>query len=266
MIAEHQPTIFGEGVIAGVSSLKDGNMSFRVAGSEDSDETIRQNRRRFLEKLGLDINKAKLVYLVLNDTDDYCRYIDASEMPPGAGMIEPGSAPIADAVVTTKLDEALFLPLADCGGVMLHDPKKEVLMLSHLGRHSTVQEGAKHSVEHLVNNYGVNPADLKIYNSPGISGKSYKLKYFDPADDPESAWKEGEHFRRTNDGIYVDLQQYNYDRFIESGVPEGNIQWKQVDTYEDKRYPSHFKQPGMRFAVVAVMKAVKMQADTALAA
>ena len=60
-------------------------------------------------------------------------------------------------------------------GTVLWDPVTGTLMLTHLGRHSVVQDGAIRSVSYLVGEFGVNPADLRAWMGPSPSGTAYPL-------------------------------------------------------------------------------------------
>ncbi|PLS80981.1 hypothetical protein CYG49_03565, partial [Candidatus Saccharibacteria bacterium] len=148
MISSHQPTIFDNSILAAVSSKDDGNMKFRVAGSTEDDSSIISNRAAFLSQIGIEMDDSVLVQITY-DRDDYVRMRAVTNTDKGAGMYEPNSTEPADALATRSKGVALFLPLADCVGAIIHDPVKDVIMVSHLGRHSTVQGGAKTNIEFL---------------------------------------------------------------------------------------------------------------------
>src|SRR5687768_3917815 len=174
MIASDQPTIFGDMIVAALSSKDDGNLKF---GLEDDEKTL-ANRKRFLQKVGIDIHHTSLVGITY-DTDDFAKYRIVTLQDKGAGMFGGNIEEYVDALVTTGPGHALFLPIADCAGVILYDPVMRVLMVSHLGRHSVEQEGASKSVDYMVTSCGVDAKDLLVWVSPSVGRATYPLNAFE---------------------------------------------------------------------------------------
>lgn len=231
MIAADQPTIFGEGVIAAISSKKNGNMKFGIA----KDVETLKNREEFLQSVGISIDHTSLVGITY-DTDDFTKYRIATHKDKTVGMHVANVTEHADALVVDQPNHALFLPLADCIGAILYDPTHHVLMVSHLGRHSVEQEGAEKSVEYLEAHYGSQPNDIKVWLSPGVGKASYPLYAF-----------EGKSLHEV-----ITLQ------LLARGLDEHNIQVSDIDTATSDDYYSHSEflkandVPG-RFAIVAMM-------------
>jgi copper oxidase (laccase) domain-containing protein len=232
MITHDQPTIFSDDVIAALSSKEDGNIRFGF----DDDDSVQTNRRRFLEKVGINLEHTTLVR-VTYDTDDFTKYRIATADEKAMGMAAPHAAYHADALVVTDPDHALFLPLADCAGVILYDPEHKVLMVSHLGRHSVEQYGAKKSVEYLKSAFATDPSELKVWISPSVGKATYPLHAFEGRG----------------------LQEVIIEQLHEAGV--NMIEASRVDTAHDDHYYSHSeflkdsKADNGRFAVVAMMVA-----------
>lgn len=233
MIRHDQPTIFGDRLIVAVSSIEDGAMNFR---GHDPD-TIRDNRIAFLSEVGIEPLAATLVQVTYEDTTDFTRYKVVTDEQAGEGMLEPVSSTVADALVATRPEQALFLPLADCVGAVIFDPENEVLMLSHLGRHSVEQNGGAKSVEYLVTEFGSNPSDLLVWLSPAVGKETYPLRAF-----------EGK-----------SLHEVITEQLLQTGVSSHAIEISHVTTADNPDYYSHseFKvgnQPDDgRFAIVAMM-------------
>lgn len=143
----------------------------------------------------------------------------------------------ADALVTTNPGHALFLPIADCVGVVFYDAAKKVLMVSHIGRHSAEQYGAQKSVGYLQTHTNATPEDIKVWLSPAVGKASYPLKAFNGQS----------------------LHEVIEDQLIKAGIKKENIEKSPVDTANNEHYFSHSQylqgndEPG-RFAVVAMMK------------
>jgi copper oxidase (laccase) domain-containing protein len=236
MIAAHQPAIFGANVRAGISSKANGNMKFGVA----NDAEVVKNREAFLESIGISIEQTTVVSITY-DTDDFAKYRITNDDEKGKEMKEPGKVAHADALVTLKPHHALFLPLADCVGAVLYDETHGALMVSHLGRHSVEEEGAKKSVQYLQRIVSSDPAGLKVWLSPGVGSATYPLHAF-----------EGK-----------SLHEVITKQLLDAGVLPENIENAGIDTAESDEYYSHSEflkgnetDPG-RFAIVAMMMNVQ---------
>lgn len=234
MIASDQPTIFNGEVTVALSSLDDGNMSFK----HDEAHTALDNRKQFLEKVGVDIHDATLVQVSFEGVTDFARYVTLTDEQKGKGMLDSRSDLIGDALVVTKPGHAVFLPVADCAPTVIHDPVHHVLMVSHLGRQSTEIYGARKSVEYLEREFASNPQDLKIWVGPAVGKDNYQLHNLD------------------NKGIHEAI----LEQLQEVGVPQANIEVSPIDTAIDPNYFSHSaflkgtKQTDSRFTIVAVMR------------
>jgi copper oxidase (laccase) domain-containing protein len=236
MIAAHQPAIFGTNVRVGVSSKADGNMKFGVANDT---ETVK-NREAFLESVGIPIEDTTVVAITY-DTDNFAKYRIATDGEKGKEMKHHGDVEHADALVTLAPHHALFLPLADCVGAVLYDAAHGALMVSHLGRHSVEENGARKSVQYLQQVALTDPATLKVWLSPGVGKTSYPLHTF-----------EGK-----------SLHEVITKQLLEAGVLSENIENAGINTAETDEYYSHSEflkgneTDAGRFAVVAMMMDVQ---------
>lgn len=256
MIIQHQPTIFeGMPLKVACSSLEDGTMQL----GQDVDNTeVLQNRQRFLESAGTSTGFTTLLRTVYEDGVVYDRILDIDKRDVGKGMLANADIAASDALFTVSPGQALFLPIADCGGVVLFDAKRKALGLVHLGRHATTDGLAEKAVEHMQEHYGTNPGDIHVWISPAITGESYWLHTFDVAH--KADWRP--HLRTHDGGWFVDLQGYNVDRFIEAGIPKSQIERSPVNVATDPGYPSHYEhntngkpEKAGRFAIVAYITA-----------
>lgn len=232
MIKSDQPAIFGDEVIAGVSSKQDGNMKFDL---EEPDVVI-AHRKRFLSQLGIAMNDTTLVGVTYN-TEDFAKYHVAAEKDKGVGLLSRDGVKPADALIVTEPGHALFLPLGDCTGAVLFDPEHKVLMMSHLGRHSVEIDGAIKSLNFLADMFKTDPKKLKVWLSPAVGSAAYPLRKFNGRG----------------------LREVITEQLINRGVLADNIERSPSDTAKSEDYYSHsqarqgFEQNG-RFAIIAMMK------------
>lgn len=233
MIAQDQPTIFGDALVAAVSSADDGNMKF---GLGDDNET-RFARAEFLAASDLEPSQTTLMQ-VTYDTTDFCRYTVLEDEHQGDGMLGLAAQVQADAVVVTRPDYAVFLPLADCVGAIIYDTRNHILMVSHLGRHSVEQFGARKGIEYLREHFDTDPAHLQVWLSPAAGSDAYPLNAFNGRG----------------------LREVVTAQCLEAGVLFENIEVASVNTTDSDDYFSHseFKAGERdfdgRFAIVAMMR------------
>jgi copper oxidase (laccase) domain-containing protein len=234
VVLSNQPTIFGDDIVVGLSSVDDGNMRF---SSGDIDEVC-ENRINFLRHVDIDPTQATLIQVSYEDNVDFTRYHVVDDENLGEGILEHKSDLHADALIVTHPDHALFLPLADCIGAVIYDPVAKILMVSHLGRHSIEQQGAQKSIQYLIDEFGSEVKDLKIWLSPSVGGDSYPLRDF-------------------NDRS---LQDVACGQFEQAGIGLEQIEVSDIDTAEDDNYFSHSEylagnqMTDGRFAIIAMMR------------
>ena len=94
----------------------------------------RRNRERSLKAQRISLKQSVLVHLQYDD-DDYARHYAVGSSQAGDGMTTTSSL-VADVLFTRDHKLALFLPIADCIGAVLYDPKYRVFGLAHLGHHN----------------------------------------------------------------------------------------------------------------------------------
>jgi copper oxidase (laccase) domain-containing protein len=233
MIASDQPTIFDKNIIAAVSSTQDGNIGF-LRGEYDA---ALQNRRGFLKKVGIDPHHSTLLRVTYENAEHFARYHIVEDAHKAIGMFDLTYELVADALVTTKPGHALFLPLADCVGAIICDQKQHILMVSHLGRHSTEEQGALRSIQYLQDTFHTRPGDVRVWLSPAVGKAAYPLKNLQ------------------NRGLHEVL----LEQLLAAHVPRQNIEISFGETATDENYFSHSqflagnKSKDGRFAIVAMM-------------
>jgi hypothetical protein len=172
-------------------------------------------RRRFLINNKLKPCDTTLIKIDYSG-DNYKRYLSIDASLKGDG-IDRESTFICDAVVIKRVNHAVLLPLADCIGAVLYDPTKNIMMVSHLGRHSLEQFGGTESVKYLISNYNIDPANLDVWLSPSAGKDSYPLFAFDGRS----------------------LYEVATEQIVDAGVPIDKIDISPIDSTQDSDYFSH---------------------------
>ena len=214
-----------------VSKIQDGSMKSIHSGDI---EKVNQARTNFLLKNDINPIDTTLVR-VKYEGDNYKRYFTADDSYKGDGIVRESTID-CDAIVTLDNNHALFLPLADCIGVVLHDVNKNIMMVSHLGRHSLEQLGGVASVDYLTKYLDINPKNLKVWFSPAAGKEAYPLFYYNRS-----------------------LHEVAFEQLTSAGVLSENIELSSIDSAKNEEYYSHSqflkgnRKDDGRFAIVAYM-------------
>jgi copper oxidase (laccase) domain-containing protein len=221
-------------VIIANSTAADGSMK----SIDRNFASVLPTRTAFLQKHEIDPADTALVQVTYGG-DDFCRFRTLSDNDKGDGITRDATIE-ADALVVTNSDHALFLPLADCIGAVIHDPIKNILMVSHLGRHNLEQFAGTKCIQYLVDQHQVDPKDLTVWLSPAAGKENYPLYAFDNRS----------------------LHDVATEQLLAGGVLHDNITVSPIDSSVDQNYFSHSqflkgnRETDGRFAVVAIMNEV----------
>lgn len=220
-----------ENVSIYLSTQADGSMSKAV-----SDKERLANRTRFLALYGLAPKQAILVHLTYN-SNDYRRYFTVGTEQSGDGITQESSI-VADTLFTSEKNVALLLPVADCIGAVVYDPKHQVLGLAHLGRHNLEQQGGERIVGYMQSEFGSIATDLQVWLSPAAGRENYPLYNFENRS----------------------LHEVALEQLLTAGVTQENISTDTRDTTTDRTLFSHSeflkgnRDTDGRQAVVCMMK------------
>lgn len=243
MIAADQPANLPKELLVAVSSREDGTMLDRSLDDRHAAEIV-ANRKAFCEEAG--ISYENCAYQIISYTPEATFRIITEVAEPNIEGV------VADVLYTERSGIGLFLPIADCVGTIIYNPKRHALALAHLGRHASLADTITKTVEFFTEK-GSSPDDLHIWMAPSVKQQSYRMEYFNKATHP--LWKD--YCLEKDGGFYLDMQGYNRSRAIAAGVPAENIVTSPVDTATDARYFSHSQGDHEgRFAVVAELRAI----------
>jgi hypothetical protein len=235
------------GFVHGFSEVADGNMAFTWGTAE----VVVENRRRFLNTLGVPFERCVVMHIEHGTTVAVVGEDDA-----GRGMEDAETAVRADALVTTTSGLALFLLTADCLPIIFYDPVRRAVGLAHVSRLNATSGLVAKIVGAMVAR-GCTVKDLIVGIGPAIHKESYIFP-----DDASHAWmpRFGRHAHMVGGGATaIDLIGYAVDEFVKSGVPVSSIAASEVDVGADPRFFSHRRsevngEPEGRMATVAGLR------------
>lgn len=243
MIRTDQFTNLPDGLMIAFSSRDDGTMLDRSKGVHESG--IVENRRRFCQDVGIDYDDCayQMIEYDVSATYDLLAEVD------GRCVTRNNEDVIADGLCTRMKGVGLFLPVADCIATVLYDERTRQLAMLHLGRHSTLTSLLRNTLRHF-EMHGSKMADIRVWMTPSVQRQSYRLEYFDEADN--ASWSP--FIDKQPDGIYIDMQGYNKSICLQAGVRAQNITVSSIDTATDDNYFSHSQGDATgRIAVVAML-------------
>ena len=81
----------------------------------------------------------------------------------------------ADIVLTDKPELTLYMRFADCVPIMVYDPKKHVIGVSHAGWMGTLKDVAGATIKSMREKYSSNPADIVACIGPSIGPDHYEV-------------------------------------------------------------------------------------------
>jgi len=188
--------------------------SLNLAGfDEDLAENIYENRRRFLNALGVDLRLATAwqvhgdgVKIVRDqfDVDDSEERFD--------GLVSQMSGVLAG------------VKTADCVPVLIGDREKKAFAAIHAGWRGTVRSIVVWAIEKMQAEFGSEPKDLIAAIGPAAGYMNYEIGR-DVIDEFGAAFEGAEkYFSPTSeDHAYIDLHLANKDQLLSCGVPMESI-------------------------------------------
>lgn len=213
----YQFDIFSKNVLNAVFTRQGGispepwsslNLSISVG---DDTARVAENRIHAFNALGLDPASLHDVWLV-HGTD-----IVHAEAPRAADQ----PAQKADILFTDNPSVSLFMRFADCVPLLFHDPKNQVIGISHAGWMGTVKGVAEASIQAMVDRYGSEPGDVVVGIGPSISVDHYEVGEEVAAQFREKYGDESEKVLQTRDRrIYLDLWMANVLQLQNKGVEQ----------------------------------------------
>ncbi len=213
-------------------------------GIGDSDENVRENRRRILKSMAL-----RQCISADQTHSDHVVVIDAGA---AAQLKEEGinTAEIedTDAFVTNQRGLGLMIQVADCQAILFFDPGRKILGLAHAGWKGLKKNISAKVIEEMIK-LGSNPAHILVGISPSLGPRN--SEFTDPLAEL------GPDFAPFIKGRHVDMWEFSRQQLKRLGVQK--IEVARVDTADAEEGAKFFsyrreKPSTGRFALVAVIR------------
>ncbi len=141
------------------------------ARSGDDLAKVRENRRRFFARYGIDPRTVVLGRQVHSADVAY-----VTEDEAGAGVADPETAVTdVDALIANEAGLTLGVFAADCAPVLLFDPVTASAGTVHAGRKGVAQGIVSATVAKMNQSFGARPQDLHAIIGPAIGGCCYEV-------------------------------------------------------------------------------------------
>jgi YfiH family protein len=147
-------------ILINFTTTKDGNIAYHV---NDIKKNVDANRKALGQKLDFDDTKL----ISMNQTHGNNVQIVTST---SLRIIDD-----CDGLITNEKNLPLMVMVADCIPILLHDEKKGVIAALHAGRNSTFLKIVEVAINKMIENFDVNPSDIKAIMGPSIQKCCYEV-------------------------------------------------------------------------------------------
>lgn len=196
------------------------NLSYTV---NDDPLNVKNNREKLAHEIGLPLSRW---VFARQCHSDQIKKVDHSNAGQGAYSHEDGIEEV-DALYTFDADLVLSFFHADCVPVLLLDETTHLIGAIHAGWQGTLKEITKKSIQTILDNEAVDPANIKVYMGPALSYESSEIK----RDDIDQELTESDYITIKDDHVKIDTVGLNIKQCLEVGIPKENIMTVNHDTY-----------------------------------
>ena len=159
--------------------------------------------------------------------------------------------PVADAMITESYDLGLMIKLADCQGIIIYDPVKNILGVVHSGWRGNVVNLVAKTVNKMVLDFGCKPSDIHAAFGPSLGPCCAEFR----------SWKDifpqyFEQFMIMDN--YFDLWAITCYQLINAGVRPEHIELAAICTKCNYSWFFSYRGEGEtgRFAVIAFLSPI----------
>ena len=237
----------------GVSKPPYDSMNLALHVGDDEADVV-ENRRRFLDRLGLDFGKLTTPEQVHGDNIMRIGMNDA-----GRGRLSyADSIPATDALMTDVPGVPLMLCFADCTPVLLFDPVHRAAAIAHGGWKGTVRSIAAKTVCAMAEAFGTRPEDCLAGIGPAIGPCCYEV-----GDEVAGEFRKSfpqfadEIVSEQNGSIHLDLWKANRLQLEEVGLLPEHIDTAGVCTACHPRTFFSYRAEGPATGRIAAVMAIK---------
>jgi YfiH family protein len=220
-------------LVHGMSNRKGGisresfeSLNLGLATSDDKD-SVYKNRERFFGCFGLKADRFCFPEQVHSDHVEI--------------VMQPGSVPQTDALITNQKSLFLTVQTADCFPVFLYDPRFEVVALVHSGWRGTAGNIVRKTIRKMQHVFGCSPATIMGAVGAGIQGPCYQV------DDETASHFDDRYCQPDGPGHFkLDLQAGILDQLRSAGLTPDHLEWDTSCTHCERDTYYSYRRDGVR--------------------
>jgi len=194
------------------------NLAYHVG---DVHEAVAENRRRFCDIVGVDVNS---LVLAQQTHGDRVAVIDESQAGCGAHRHED-AIPDSDAMITRSQPVALAVLTADCVPMLVVDPVRRAIGVAHVGWRGALRMIAAKAVLKMRDTFGSVQSDCLVFLGPSIGPCCYEVRA-NVASQFQHKFGPGTCILENR----LDLRRAVEMQLIDIGLEEGNISSEKLCT------------------------------------
>jgi len=236
--------------IGGVSQSPYNSLNLGL-NTDDKPENVYDNYKIICDELNIEIED-----LVFSDQVHSDKVLIIDESYKCQGKIFHKKLNNVDGLITNKSTIALVTLYADCVPLIILDPIKKVVGLSHAGWKGTVKKIGRKTIELIIKEYHSLPQDLLIGIGPSIGKCCYEVNE-DVIKQFKKVFKNSDFIHKKNGKYFLDLWKANKNSLLEVGVKESNIIISEICTQcNNKLLFSHRGDKGNTGRMAAIIQLI----------
>lgn len=223
----HRP--LGTEVVVAESGLALGNTDPRFGTPEE----VREHRGALRDALGVSRESGRLVrpqsmYTMVPKGGDGLVDVDISPVKIDTDEDAEQINAEGDALITRRQNVGLFMGPADCIPLVMHDPMKSILSLTHLGWMGATLKLHDQVLNYAQTEFGSSPSDTRAYLGPSISSEYYITDVLSDAQENDPDWRP--FTLEKDDGFHIDLPGFVVAGLVKFGLHREKIVVSPHDT------------------------------------
>ena len=204
--------------------------------TDDEEEAVKENRKRFFSALGFEAHQSAGSYQVHGDA---VLLVEAPQQLHGY-----------DAFISNKKGIVINATIADCVPILIFDPQTESFAAIHAGWKGTVAQIVTKTLKKMLEVFNTKPEDCFAYIGACIAECSFEVD-LDVAQHFDEAFQRWDSEKQK---YFVDLKQKNKSLLLNLGVPEGQIEVSPYCTVLDnEHFFSHRAEKGKTGRMLAAI-------------
>ncbi|BDU49722.1 peptidoglycan editing factor PgeF [Haliovirga abyssi] len=214
-----------------------GNLAYYTAETNEELKQVKDNRDKILLDIGAGNRKLFYAKQIHSDKIKIIRNTDIAKEYDGY-----------DGFITNRNDVVILMHYADCLPIYFYDKSKKIIGICHAGWKGSYKNIGLKLINMMKKEFGSELKDVLIGLGIGIKGCCYETgkEIYEKFNNQFNNSIIEKSFDIRNDKIYFDLEEFNYNLFLEYGIKPENIIKSEMCTYCNEDFFSYRKDADKR--------------------